>query len=510
MPFEGDLIEDHPLIRNRYDKAESHRESGGDPFPNRFDPTHKTAEIRAEGDGFAENEREVKVAGRVLAVKSFGSLSFFHLQDGTGTIQIAVHKKGVSSEDLQLFKKTIETGDIVGVEGTVFRTKTGELTVQAKMLCLLSKAMRPMPEKFHGLQDKELRYRQRYVDLMVNEDVRDTFRKRSRLISSIRRYLDGLGYVEVETPMMQRIFGGATARPFITRHNTLGMDLFLRIAPELFLKRLVVGGFEKVYEINRNFRNEGIDISHNPEFTMMEIYTAYFDYNDVMDLTEEIIRSAALEVCGTLDLEYGGKPLNFAGPWARRPILELIRDTLKADQAKKLRWGMTDAADREYVCSLVPEEHRGQLVDSSESKGKSCDELLFDIYEACVEPTLWAPTFVCDYPKSLSPLAKSKAGDPNTAERFEIFIGGLETGNGFSELNDPYEQLERFRQQSARRDAGDEEAFGVDADYIRALEYGMPPTGGVGIGIDRLAMLLTNSASIRDVILFPLMRPESE
>ncbi len=510
MPFEGDLIEDHPLIRNRYEKADAFREDGGNPFPNRFDPTHKSAEIRAEADDFVQNEREVKVAGRVLTVKSFGNLSFFHLQDETGTIQVAVHKKGVSPEDLQLFKKTIETGDIVGVEGAVFRTKTEELTVQAKTLSLLSKAMRAMPEKFHGLQDKELRYRRRYVDLMVNEEVRKTFRKRSHLIAAIRRFLDARGYLEVETPMMQRIFGGATARPFTTHHNTLGLDLYLRIAPELFLKRLVVGGFEKVYEINRNFRNEGIDLSHNPEFTMMEIYTAYFNYNDVMDLTEELIRSAAEEVCGTLELEYGGKPLSLSGPWARRPILDLIRETLGVDEDKKLRWGMTEAADREYVCSLVPEEHRGGLVESAEAKGKSCDELLFDIYEACVEPTLWAPTFVCDYPKSLSPLSKTKEGDSNTAERFEIFIGGLETGNGFSELNDPYEQLERFREQSARRDAGDEEAFGVDADYIRALEHGMPPAGGVGVGVDRLAMLLTDSPSIRDVVLFPLLRPEAD
>ncbi len=510
MPFEGDLLDDHPLIRNRYEKAEAFREAGGDPFPNRFDPTHKSVEIRDAAEDFIESEREVKVAGRVLTVKSFGALSFFHLQDETGTIQVAVHKKGVSPEDFQLFKKTIETGDIVGVEGAIIRTKTGELTVQAKTLCLLSKSMRPMPEKFHGLQDKELRYRQRYVDLMVNDDVRETFRKRSRLIAAIRRYLDGMGYLEVETPMMQRIFGGATARPFTTHHNTLGMDLYLRIAPELFLKRLVVGGFEKVYEINRNFRNEGIDITHNPEFTMMEIYTAYFDYNDVMDLTEKLICSIAQEVCGTLELEYGGKPLNLTGPWARRPILDLIRETLNVDADKKLRWGMTDAADREYVCSLVPDAHRGELVNSAGAKDKSCDELLFDIYEACVEPTLWAPTFVCDYPKSLSPLSKSKKDDPNTAERFEVFMGGLETGNGFSELNDPYDQLERFRDQSARRDAGDEEVLGIDADYIRALEHGMPPTGGVGIGIDRLVMLLTDSASIRDVVLFPLMRPEAE
>jgi len=508
MGFEGDLIEDHPLIRNRYEKAEALRAEGGEPFAHRFDPTHKAAEIRAQAEAFVAEEKEVAVAGRVLPIKSFGSLFFFHLQDGTGTIQVAVHKKGVPPEEFQTFKKVVETGDIVGLHGSVTRTKTGELTVHAKSIRLLAKAMRPLPEKYHGLKDQELRYRQRYVDLIANPEVGQVFRLRSRIVSAMRRALDARGYIEVETPMMQPIYGGAAAKPFVTRHNALDMDLYLRIAPELYLKRLLVGGFEKVYEINRNFRNEGLSIRHNPEFTMLELYTAYWDYTDTMALSESLIQEIAAEVRGGLELEYQGRAVSLAGPWPRKPILDLIRETLKADEKKALRWGMESAAERAYVVGLIPEQMRGPMAGGAEGAKKSIDKLLVDLFEETAAKTLWAPTFVCDYPKSLCPLAKSKPGQPATAERFEIFIAGLEIGNAYSELNDPAEQLKRFREQAARLAAGDEEAFGVDADYVRALEYGMPPASGLGIGIDRLAMLLTDSASIRDVILFPLMRPE--
>ncbi|OPZ22609.1 MAG: Lysine--tRNA ligase [candidate division BRC1 bacterium ADurb.BinA364] len=503
MPFQGDLIEDHPLIRNRYDKAQAIRDAGGDPFPHRFGQTHKSADIRAEEETYVREERPVAVAGRVLAIKSFGSLSFFHLQDEAGAIQIAVHKKGLPPEDFELFKKTIDTGDIVGIEGTVFRTRTGELSVQAKALTLLAKAVRPLPEKYHGLKDHELRYRQRYVDLIANPEVRETFRRRSQIVASMRRFLDARGYMEVETPMMQPIYGGALAKPFVTHHNALDMDLYLRIAPELYLKRLVVGGFEKVYEINRNFRNEGLSIRHNPEFTMMELYTAYWDYSDTMALTQAMIQAIAAETVGTLQTAYQDKALDLGGEWARRPILDLIRETLKIDAEKRLRWGLSDPRQIEPFLAGLPEPLR-----CAAAMKKSPDEMLFALFEEAVEPLLWAPIFICDFPKSISPLAKSKAGDPATAERFEVFIAGLETGNGYSEMNDPAEQLLRFREQAARREAGDEEAFGVDEDYIRALEYGMPPASGLGIGIDRLAMLLTDSPSIRDVILFPHMRPE--
>ncbi len=507
MAFEGDLLEDHPLIRNRYEKAEALREAGRSPFVSRFEPTHKAGPLQADGDRHAAEETPVRVAGRMLTIKSFGSLSFFHIQDGTGKIQIAAHKKTLPEEDMDLFKKGLDTGDFIGVEGTITRTKTGELTVHATRLFLLSKSMRALPEKFHGLKDQELRYRQRYVDLIVNPEVKDVFERRSQIVASLRRNLDARGYIEVETPMMQMIYGGAAARPFVTHHNTLDMDLYLRIAPELYLKRLLVGGFERVYEINRNFRNEGLSIRHNPEFTMLELYTAYWDYTDTMRLSEELIGQVAQEVCGTLELEYQEKPLSFAAPFARRPILNLIRETLNIDV--ELRWGMNGESDRALVRSIIPEEHQGAILGADQGAKKSCDQMLFELFEAAVEHTLWQPTFVMDFPRSLCPLAKSKANDPATAERFELFMGGLECGNAYSELNDPYDQLERFRDQATKRQAGDEEATGeVDADYVRALEYGMPPASGLGIGIDRLVMLLTNSASIRDVILFPQMRRE--
>ncbi|MCX7015501.1 MAG: lysine--tRNA ligase, partial [Candidatus Sumerlaeota bacterium] len=482
---------------------------GGEPFAHRFDPTHSSAAIRDNADAYVAEVKQVVVAGRVLPIKSFGSLFFFHLRDGAGTIQIAVHKKGVPEEQFKEFKNVIDTGDIVGVEGTIIRTKTGELTVHAHSIRLLTKSMRPLPEKYHGLKDQELRYRQRYVDLIANPEVREVFRKRSAIISCLRRRLDARGYMEVETPMMQPIYGGAAARPFITHHNALDMSLYLRIAPELYLKRLVVGGFERVYEINRNFRNEGLSIRHNPEFTMLELYTAYWDYTDTMALTEALIQEAAQEVCGALELTYQRRPISLAGPWPRKTILDLIRETLGVDSERRLRWGMTAAEDVEYVLSVLSAVHQDELAAGAEGAKKSCDKLLIDLFESAVEKTLWAPAFVCDYPKSLCPLAKSKAGDPATAERFELFAGGLETANAYSELNDPAEQLARFREQAAKHAAGDEEAFDVDADYVRALEYGMPPASGLGIGVDRLAMLLTDSASIRHVILFPLMRPES-
>ena len=494
------MLERNDIIQNRYDKVEELRKGGMNPYVNRFLPTHKSTDILEKPEEYVDTEKKVIVAGRILTIRTFGKAAFFHIQDVMGKIQVFIKKGILPEEDFSLFKTSIDAGDIVGVEGTVFRTKTEEVTVLAGRLFLLSKSVRPLPEKWHGLKDTDTRYRRRYVDLIVNRDVKASFEKRSRIISAMRRFLDDKGYVEVETPMMQPIFGGALAKPFSTFHNALGIELYLRIAPELYLKRLVVGGLEKVYEINRNFRNEGISVRHNPEFTMLELYTAYWDYNDTASLLEEMISSIAIEVAGSAKITYQGREIDLAPPdgWRRVTILEAIKDELGIE----LAWEEPAESVREKIGSLLP-------MSEGELKAMSAVDMIMDLFEEKVESSFIQPTILKDFPKAKSPLAKSKQGDENIAERFELFIGGLEMANAYSELNDPGEQLERFREQLKRREEGDQEAMCVDEDYIRALEYGMPPASGLGVGIDRLVMLLTDSSSIRDVILFPTLRPES-
>ena len=423
-----------------------------------------------------------------------GKAAFFHLRDGSGKIQVYVRPDQTDAEGYRLFREFLDMGDLVGVRGTVFCTRTGEVTVLARQLVLLSKSVRPLPEKWHGLKDVETRYRQRYADLIVNPHVRRTSLLRSRMISAMRRFLDAEGYVEVETPMLQAVYGGASARPFVTHHNALNLDLYLRIAPELFHKRLVVGGIEKVYEINRNFRNEGISTQHNPEFTMLELYTAYWDYRDTMDLTERLIETVCREVVGSPRLTYRGMEIDLERPWRRAAILELIEEKI----GRRLNWD--DPPDQVAQClGIAP----------AEVAGRSTARLVMDVFEERLGDALVGPILVCDFPAELSPLAKRKSDDPLVAERFEVFIGKLEMGNAYTELNDPAEQYQRFQEQAALRGAGDLEAQVMDEDYVRALEYGMPPASGLGIGIDRLAMLLTDSPSIRDVILFPTLRPEA-
>ncbi len=482
------------IIKNRYQKAEALREQGINPFVNRYTPEQKSSEILADADVLISSEQPVSVAGRVLAIRTLGKAAFFHMQDGMGKIQIYVKQGMVSDEGYRLLKQYIDTGDIVGIQGTVFRTKTGEVTIGARQLQLLTKSMRPLPEKWHGLRDQETRYRQRYVDLIVNENVRRTFELRSKIVSSFRRYLDSQGYIEVETPMMQPVYGGALARPFTTYHNTLDMPLFLRIAPELYLKRLVVGGFEKVYEINRNFRNEGISTQHNPEFTMLELYTAYWDYTDMMQFLEKMIKVVCQDVLGCLQFDYLDDRINLESKWEHFTMLKAIERTT----GLRLRWSDSEEEIRSALGKRIEED-----------EGLSPPELIMALFEQEVEPQLVQPTFITEFPRALSPLAKHKPDDPLVAERFELFIGRLETANAYTEINDPREQYERFQEQAELRKAGKLEAFMMDEDYIRALEYGMPPTCGLGVGVDRLVMLLTNCSSIRDSILFPLMRPES-
>jgi lysyl-tRNA synthetase class 2 len=500
----GMLEERGELIQNRVNKALALAEKGGNPFVNRFEPTHKTQDIHDAKDTLVDTDTVVTVAGRALVLRSFGKANFFHLQDGYGKIQIYVKKGMIADADLELYQSSVDAGDILGVRGKIFVTKTGELTIGAENLWLLSKAYRPLPEKWAGLKDVETRYRQRYLDLIVNWDVREVFQKRSAIISWIRRELDQRGYMEVETPMMQPVYGGATARPFVTHHNTLDMDLYLRIAPELYLKRLLVGGFEKVYEINRNFRNEGISTRHNPEFTMLELYTSWWDYTDTMGLLEDLIRGAAMGVLGGGKVEYQGSTIDLEAPFARRRMLDLVHEALKLPASLQLCWGPKGQDAAEALVQTAPEAFRKDVLQKCESS----DEILVAFFEEYAEKGLIQPTIVYDFPKSLCPLAKRKEDDPHTAERFEFFVAGLEMANAYSELNDPDEQAANFHDQLRRKEKGDEEAGMMDEDYVMALEQGMPPASGLGIGIDRLVMLLTNAPSIRDVILFPLMRPE--
>jgi lysyl-tRNA synthetase class 2 len=482
---------------------------GQQAYPHKFAFTHTVPQILAEyGEKPAEQleaERvNVKIAGRMIAVRLMGKAAFAHLQQGGQKLQIYVKKDAVGDKGFELFK-LLDLGDHIGVAGYLFRTRTGELSVHVEDITFLSKDLLPLPEKWHGLQDVELRYRQRYVDLIMNQDVREVFVKRSKVVQSIRRYFDARGYVEVETPMMQPIAGGAVARPFITHHNTLDIDLYLRIAPELYLKRLVVGGLERVYEINRNFRNEGISTQHNPEFTMLEFYQAYADYRDLMRLTEELLSQVARDVNGTTKTTFNGHEIDFAN-WQRLSMREAIIKYWPDGAAPRPE--MADFATHDSVANLVQRfnaHHTHMPYDPKEPAGKTIAAL----FEAVAEEHLIQPTILYDFPVAISPLSKNKRDEPDWVERFEIFVGGLEIGNAFSELNDPEEQRRRFEQQLKERERGDEEAHAMDEDYIRALSYGLPPTGGEGIGIDRLTMLLTGAKSIRDVILFPLLRPQA-
>ncbi len=491
------ILDRNEIILNRYRKIAELRARGINPFPNKFESTHKSAGILAQAEELIQQGKQVRVAGRILVIRSFGRSHFFHLQDGSGKVQIYVRKDATRAEDMEIFQKYIDGGDIVGVEGTVFRTKTGEVTVLAERLTLLAKAVRPLPEKWHGLKDRETRYRQRYVDLIVNEETRQIFIQRARIIDTMRRWLNEQGYLEIETPMMQPVYGGAMARPFVTHHNALDIDLYLRIAPELYHKRVVVGGLERVYEINRNFRNEGLSTVHNPEFTMLELYTAYWDYSDTLRLVEAMLKHIAQEVLGTLKFKYADYEIDFSGEWRKLTILQAIKEFLGLE----LDWRQPQTEVLRIVAGKVEAER-------AEIKDLNTEELIMLLFETHVEEKLIQPAFVLEYPKSLSPLAKAKENEPKVAERFELFIAGLEIANAYTELNDPEEQYEIFKEQARRRQAGVMEAFMMDEDYIRALEYGLPPTSGLGIGIDRLVMLLTNKQSIRDVILFPQLRPE--
>ena len=482
------------------------QELGVEPYPARFDRVESLGHIVAaygtlSGDELESKRSETTTAGRVIAIRSFGKANFLVLSDGRVRLQVYVRKDSVSEHDFAIFG-LLDIGDIVGVDGRLFRTRTDELTVWASTLTFLAKCFEPLPEKWHGLTDLETRYRQRYLDLIVNPASRDVFETRSRMLASIRAFLDARGYLEVETPMMQSIPGGALARPFETHHNALDLSLYLRIAPELYLKRLVVGGLDRVYEINRNFRNEGISKQHNPEFTMLEFYEAYSDYQALMVMTEEMLGTVATAILGDSRCVFGDDTIFFNAPFERLSLREA------ASAAAGVRLGRdvsVDALrDREVAAALARE--LGIEVAPTAGAGK----IALEIFEVLCEASLVQPTFVYDFPTEVSPLSKQCPNDPDTVERFELYIGGMEVANAFSELNDPAEQRYRFEAQTRNRGASDDETHAMDDDYIRALEYGLPPTGGAGIGIDRLVMLLTNSASIRDVILFPLMRPKIE
>jgi lysyl-tRNA synthetase class 2 len=491
------LDESSAFIRERLKKLEDLSRDGIDPYPSTFPVTHLAGDLTGRygsaDDAALRAAEAVALAGRVLSLRGHGKASFAHIKDQTGRIQIYVRQDTVGESAYALFRR-IDVGDFLGVRGRLFRTKTGELTIQVDTLTLLAKALRPLPDKWHGLSDVEVRYRQRYVDLIANPAVAEVFRRRAWIIAEIRRFFDERGFLEVETPMMQPIPGGAAARPFVTHHNALDLRLYLRIAPELHLKRCVVGGLERVYEINRNFRNEGLSTQHNPEFTMLEFYQAYADYRDLMALTEELLSQIVRKVCGSDTVTYQGREISFTPPWPRLTLEEalgkmgrLTQDEVRSEQ------GLRKAADAS-----------GIAVKPAWGWGK----LLAELFEARVEGQLVQPTFITDFPAELSPLAKARTDDPRYVQRFELYVAGLEVANAYTELNDPREQRRRLEAQAKARAAGDEEAHYMDDDFVRALEYGLPPTAGEGIGIDRLVMLLTDSPSIRDVILFPLLRPE--
>ncbi len=498
-PESQETLDENRLIEQRRQKLEELRKRG-QAFPNDFRRDALAAELHAKYGGLENAALEtqairVAVAGRLMAKRIMGKASFGHLQDMSGRVQLYVQREAVGESAYEDFKKG-DIGDIVGAQGTVFKTKTGELSVKVDAIRILTKSLRPLPEKFHGLHDQETRYRQRYVDLIMNQATRDAFRTRAAIVSHLRQFLIQRGFLEVETPMMQTLPGGALARPFITHHNALDMKLFLRVAPELFLKRLVVGGFERVFEINRNFRNEGLSTKHNPEFTMLEFYQAYADYRDLMNLTETFMRELAQQVLGATSIAYQGEQYDFSRPFARMTLKESI---LRFNPALK-------PADLESIDAI---RCVAELLHIPVQPNYGLGKLQTEIFEKTVEAKLKNPTFIIAYPAEVSPLARRNDQDPFVTDRFEFFVGGRELANGFSELNDPDDQAQRFRKQMEEKAAGDEEAMPYDADYIRALEYGMPPTAGEGVGIDRLVMLFTDAPSIRDVILFPHMRPET-
>ena len=509
-------IPESELIRVRREKLARIEQLGFDPYPTKADVDQSIAEVVAKYGGMSAADLEtakphVKIAGRILAIREFGKTAFLVLSEKTARIQVYCRKDALSEREWSLYQN-LDAGDWVAVEGTVFRTKTNELSVKAQKLHFLAKALRPLPSKWHGLTDVEQRYRQRYVDLIVNDDVKQVFETRAKIVRYIRNYFDTHNFIEVETPMMQPIAGGAAARPFITHHNALDIDLYMRVAPELYLKRLIVGGLSRVYEINRNFRNEGIGYRWNPEFTMLEFYWAYADFRDLIELTEDLLSGLAREVVGSETVTWRGAEVSFKRPFARFTMKEAIAYFSKG-QIK-----VDDLNDREKLMQLVRKfgEHRPVSADGTEAPAStpvpeiaSMNEgkLLAELFESVAEEHLINPTFITDFPVEVSPLSKQRRDDPRYVERFELFIGGMEIANAFSELNDPDEQARRFQQQLAERERGDEEAHQVDDDYVRALEYGMPPTAGEGVGIDRLTMILTDSPTIRDVILFPLMRP---
>jgi lysyl-tRNA synthetase class 2 len=489
-------------IQQRRENLAALQALGVDLYPRRFERRHDVGELVAAHGGRGHDELEADrpetvTSGRILAIRSFGKANFLAIADGAARIQIYVRQDSLPPLDFQIFQ-LLDFGDWIGVEGRLFRTKTNELTIWASRLHFLAKCLLPLPEKWHGLTDIEIRYRQRYLDLIVNPDARRVFEARSRIITAIRAFMIARGYLEVETPMMQPIAGGALARPFVTHHNALDMQLYLRIAPELYLKRLVVGGLERVFEINRNFRNEGISTQHNPEFTMMEFYQAYADYRDLMAMTEEMIGTVARQAIGADRITFGDHAISLAAPFARVSLREAARDAASRRLGREVAAAeLRDAAGAVALARALHLETK---------PGEGPGKITMSIFEALCEAHLVQPTFVHDFPTEVSPLSKQRPDDPDTVERFELYIGGFEVANAFSELNDPVEQRRRFEQQLQHRAGGDLEAHAMDEDYIRALEYGLPPTGGEGVGIDRLVMLLTNSPSIRDVILFPLMR----
>ena len=489
---EGQELDLNQLMLVRREKLDKLKQEGKDPYKiTKFNRTHLSSEIK---DNFDELEgKDVTVAGRIMAKRIMGKASFCHIQDSTGKIQSYVSINDLGEESYKAFKED-DIGDIVGITGFVFKTKTGEISIHAKELTLLSKSLRPLPEKFHGLKDTDLRYRQRYVDLIVNPEVKDTFKKRTEIIKEMRRILDEKEYVEVETPILNTIAGGASARPFITHHNSLDIDMYLRIATELYLKRLIVGGFDRVYEIGRIFRNEGMDLKHNPEFTSIELYQAYADLEDMMNITEELITKVAMKVLGTTKITYQGQEIDLTPGWRRITMIDAVKEATGVDFH-------TINTDEE---AMEAAKKAGVPVDPIKT---TRGDIIAAFFDEKVEETLIQPTFIYEYPIENSPLAKKMENDERMTQRFELFIGGREYANAFAELNDPIDQYERFLAQVKQREAGDDEANMMDTDFVTALEYGMPPTGGMGMGIDRLVMLLTDEASIRDVLLFPTMKP---
>lgn len=496
------MSDDHKSLQQiidfRLEKLKKLKDDGVNPYPTKYEPTHKSESIKSNYDEL--EGKTVKIAGRVMAIRKMGKASFAQILDSEGRIQFFIKRDDVGEKSYSHFK-LLDIGDYAGIEGYVFTTKTGEISIHTDAITILAKSIRPLPvvkekdgETFDAFTDKEQRYRNRHLDLILNPEVKETFVKRAAIIKTVRNFLDDLGFLEVETPVLQPLYGGANARPFTTHHNTLNQTLYLRIADELYLKRLIIGGIDRVYELSKDFRNEGMDRSHNPEFTMLEFYMAYADYEDCMDLVEKMFQEAAVKV-GALQVDWGGMDIDLSKTFIRKPILELLKDATGHD--------LGDVTDDE-IRSVCKENKVN--VDSSWNYGQMLDELMSKL----VEPNLIQPTFITDYPKAISPLAKAhRNGDPNMVERFELFIGGSEFANSFSELNDPVDQRERLEAQATLKEKGDEEAQPVDEQFIQAMECGMPPTGGVGIGIDRLTMLLTGNRWIKDVILFPAMRPEN-